>query len=58
MPVWAGSLTDKKWTSAKVAREIQEDFRHLIGRTGARLHIGTLPVVKAGPIGMRIVSAI
>lgn len=39
----------------KVAREIQEDFRHLIGRTGARLHIGTLPVVKAGPIGMRIV---
>jgi len=39
----------------RLVTEIQEDFRYLIIRTGAQLHVGNLPVIKAGPLGMRIV---
>ena len=39
----------------RIVTEIQEDFRCLIRRTGAQLHIGNLPVIQAGPLGMRIV---
>ena len=41
----------------RMVTEIQEDFRCLIRRTGAQLHIGNLPEVQAGPLGMRIVMS-
>ena len=50
-----GESTSSSVDLGRLVMDIQEDLRFLICRTGAKLYVGNLPVIEAGPLGMRIV---
>ena len=50
-----GEDEDVEVDLGRMVTEIQDDFRSLIRRTGAQVHVGNLPRIEAGPLGIRIV---